>query len=145
MKCPKCQNMETKVVDSRMIEDWQTIRRRRECEFCGNRFTTFERKWFTELMVIKKDKTKEMYDRQKLKKSLMLSFAKREFSNEKIENLLNTLENKWIGEGTEISSKQIGDDILEILKEIDPVVYIRFASVYKSFDSLEDFKNFIDD
>ena len=145
MKCPKCQNMETKVVDSRMIEDWQTIRRRRECEFCGNRFTTFERKWFTELMVIKKDKTKEMYDRQKLKKSLMLSFAKREFSNEKIENLLNTLENKWIGEGTEISSKQIGDDILEILKEIDPVVYIRFASVYKSFDSLADFKNFIDD
>lgn len=145
MKCPKCQNMETKVVDSRMIEDWQTIRRRRECEFCGNRFTTFERKWFTELMVIKKDKTKEMYDRQKLKKSLMLSFAKREFNNEKIENLLNTLENKWISEWTEISSKQIGDDILEMLKEIDPVVYIRFASVYKSFDSLEDFKNFIDD
>lgn len=145
MKCPKCQNMETKVVDSRMIEDWQTIRRRRECEFCGNRFTTFERKWFTELMVIKKDKTKEMYDRQKLKKSLMLSFAKREFNNEKIENLLNNLENKRISEGTEISSKQIGDDILEMLKEIDPVVYIRFASVYKSFDSLEDFKNFIDD
>lgn len=145
MKCPKCQNMETKVVDSRMIEDWQTIRRRRECEFCGNRFTTFERKWFTELMVIKKDKTKEMYDRQKLKKSLMLSFAKREFSNEKIENLLNNLENRWISEWTEISSKQIGDDILEMLKEIDPVVYIRFASVYKSFDSLEDFKNFIDD
>lgn len=137
--------METKVVDSRMIEDWQTIRRRRECEFCGNRFTTFERKWFTELMVIKKDKTKEMYDRQKLKKSLMLSFAKREFSNEKIENLLNNLENRWISEWTEISSKQIGDDILEMLKEIDPVVYIRFASVYKSFDSLEDFKNFIDD
>ncbi len=145
MKCPKCQNVETKVVDSRMIEDWQTIRRRRECEFCGNRFTTFERKWFTELMVIKKDKTKEMYDRQKLKKSLMLSFAKREFNNEKIENLLNNLENKRISEGTEISSKQIGDDILEMLKEIDPVVYIRFASVYKSFDSLEDFRNFIDD
>jgi transcriptional repressor NrdR len=137
--------VETKVVDSRMIEDWQTIRRRRECEFCGNRFTTFERKWFTELMVIKKDKTKEMYDRQKLKKSLMLSFAKREFNNEKIENLLNNLENKRISEGTEISSKQIGDDILEMLKEIDPVVYIRFASVYKSFDSLEDFRNFIDD
>jgi transcriptional repressor NrdR len=137
--------METKVVDSRMIEDWQTIRRRRECEFCGNRFTTFERKWFTELMVVKKDNTKEMYDRQKLKKSLMLSFAKREFNNEKIENLLNNLENRWISEWTEISSKQIGDDILEMLKEIDPVVYIRFASVYKSFDSLEDFKNFIDD
>lgn len=144
MKCPKCQNMETKVVDSRMIEDWQTIRRRRECEFCGNRFTTFERKWFTELMVVKKDNTKEMYDRQKLKKSLMLSFAKREFNNEKIENILNNLENRRISEWTEISSKQIGDDILETLKEIDPVVYIRFASVYKSFDSLEDFKRFVD-
>lgn len=144
MKCPKCQNMETKVVDSRMIEDWQTIRRRRECEFCGNRFTTFERKWFTELMVVKKDNTKEMYDRQKLKKSLMLSFAKREFNNEKIENILNNLENRRISEWTEISSKQIGDDILEMLKEIDPVVYIRFASVYKSFDSLEDFKRFVD-
>jgi transcriptional repressor NrdR len=136
--------METKVVDSRMIEDWQTIRRRRECEFCENRFTTFERKWFTELMVVKKDKTKEMYDRQKLKKSLMLSFAKREFNNEKIENILNSLENRWIAEWSEISSKQIGDDILEMLKEIDPVVYIRFASVYKSFDSLEDFKRFVD-
>lgn len=145
MKCPKCQNMETKVVDSRMIEDWQTIRRRRECEFCGNRFTTFERKWFTELMVAKKDNTKEMYDRQKLKKSLMLSFAKREFNNEKIENLLNNLENKWIWEWAEITSKQIGDDILGMLKEIDPVVYIRFASVYKSFDSLEDFKRFVDE
>lgn len=136
--------METKVIDSRIIDDGQTIRRRRECEFCENRFTTFERKWFTELMVIKKDWTKEMYDRQKLKKSLMLSFAKREFNNEKIENMLNTLENQWISEWTEISSKQIGDDILEMLKSIDPVVYIRFASVYKSFDSLGDFKVFID-
>lgn len=145
MKCPKCQNMETKVVDSRMIEDGQTIRRRRECEFCNNRFTTFERKWFTELMVIKKDNTKEMYDRQKLKKSLMLSFAKREFNNEKIENILNNLENIRISEWKEISSKKIWDDILQMLKEIDPVVYIRFASVYKSFDSLEDFKKFVDE
>lgn len=145
MKCPKCQNMETKVVDSRMIEDGQTIRRRRECEFCNNRFTTFERKWFTELMVVKKDNTKEMYDRQKLKKSLMLSFAKREFNNEKIENILNNLENIRISEWKEISSKKIGDDILEMLKEIDPVVYIRFASVYKSFDSVEDFKRFVEE
>lgn len=145
MKCPKCQNMETKVVDSRMIEDGQTIRRRRECEFCNNRFTTFERKWFTELMVVKKDNTKEMYDRQKLKKSLMLSFAKREFNNEKIENILNNLENIRISEWKEISSKKIGDDILEMLKEINPVVYIRFASVYKSFDSVEDFKRFVEE
>ncbi len=145
MKCPKCQNMDTKVVDSRVIDDWQTIRRRRECEFCNNRFTTFERKGFTELMVVKKDGKKEMYDRQKLKKSLMLSFAKREFNNEKIENLLNSLENEWIAEWKEINSKKIWEDILVMLKEIDPVVYIRFASVYKSFDSVEDFKKFIEE
>ncbi len=145
MKCPKCQNMDTKVIDSRTIEDWQTIRRRRECEFCNNRFTTFERKWFTELMVVKKDGKKEMYDRQKLKKSLMLSFAKREFNSEKIENLLNILENKWMTEWNEISSKKIWNDILKMLKEIDPVVYIRFASVYKSFEGVEDFKKFIEE
>ena len=144
MKCPKCQNMDTKVVDSRVIDDGNTIRRRRECEFCNHRFTTFERKWFTELMVIKKDWTKEMYNREKLKWSLMLSFAKREFNNEKIETLLNSLENKWLSEGKEISSKKIWDDILEMLKDIDPVVYIRFASVYKSFDSVEDFKQFVE-
>lgn len=144
MKCPKCQNMDTKVIDSRVIDDGVTIRRRRECEFCNNRFTTFERKGFTELMVVKKDNTKEMYDRQKLKWSLMLSFAKREFNNEKIENLLNSLENKWLSEGNEIASKKIWNDILEMLKEIDPVVYIRFASVYRSFDSVEDFKKFIE-
>jgi transcriptional repressor NrdR len=90
--------MDTKVIDSRVIDDGVTIRRRRECEFCNNRFTTFERKGFTELMVIKKDDKKEMYDRQKLKKSLMLSFAKREFNNEKVENLLNSLENKRLSE-----------------------------------------------
>ena len=144
MKCPKCQNVETKVVDSRVIDDWQTIRRRRECEFCWNRFTTFERKGFTELVVVKKDWKKEMYDRQKLKKALLLAFAKREFSNEKIENILNDLENQWTSEWSEITSKKIWDDILIALKEVDPVVYIRFASVYKSFDSLEDFRKFID-
>ena len=144
MKCPKCQNMDTKVVDSRVIDDGNTIRRRRECEFCNHRFTTFERKWFTELMVVKKDWTKEMYNREKLKWSLMLSFAKREFNNEKIETVLNSLENKWLSEWKEISSKKIWDDILGMLKEIDPVVYIRFASVYKSFDSVEDFKKFVE-
>lgn len=144
MKCPKCQNMETKVVDSRVIDDWQTIRRRRECEFCWNRFTTFERRWFTELVVIKKDGKKEMYDRQKVKRALLLAFAKREFSNENIENLLNDLENKWTWEWNEISSQKIWDDILVALKGVDPVVYIRFASVYKSFNSLQDFKEFID-
>lgn len=144
MKCPKCQNLETKVIDSRVIDDWQTIRRRRECEFCNNRFTTFERREFTDLTVVKKDGKKELYDRKKIKRALMLSLAKREYDSEKIEEILNNLESQWTADGDEISSQKIWDDILEVLKELDPVAYIRFASVYKSFDNLEDFKKFIE-
>lgn len=144
MKCPKCQNLETKVIDSRVIDDWQTIRRRRECEFCNNRFTTFERREFTDLTVVKKDGKKELYDRQKIKRALMLSLAKREYDSEKIEEILNNLESQRTSEWDEISSQKIGDDILEVLKELDIVAYIRFASVYKSFDNLEDFRKFIE-
>ena len=144
MKCHKCQNLETKVIDSRVIDDWQTIRRRRECEFCNNRFTTFERREFTDLTVVKKDGKKELYDRQKIKRALMLSLAKREYDSEKIEDILNNLESQRTSEWDEISSQKIGDDILEVLKELDPVAYIRFASVYKSFDNLEDFRKFIE-
>ena len=144
MKCPKCQNLETKVIDSRVIDDWQTIRRRRECEFCNNRFTTFERREFTDLTVVKKDGKKELYDRQKIKRALMLSLAKREYDSEKIEEILNNLESQRTSEWDEISSQKIGDDILDVLKELDPVAYIRFASVYKSFDNLEDFRKFIE-
>ena len=140
----KCQNLETKVIDSRVIDDWQTIRRRRECEFCNNRFTTFERREFTDLTVVKKDGKKELYDRQKIKRALMLSLAKREYDSEKIEEILNNLESQRTSEWDEISSQKIWDDILEALKELDPVAYIRFASVYKSFDNLEDFKKFIE-
>jgi len=144
MKCPKCQNMDTKVIDSRMIEDGQSIRRRRECEFCNNRFTTFERKGFTELMVIKKDGSKEMYDRQKLKRALVLACVKRDIEKDEIENIINNLEAERSTDKNEISSKQIGDDILKTLKTIDPVAYIRFASVYKSFDNIEDFKKYVE-
>ncbi|AHB41387.1 hypothetical protein P148_SR1C00001G0596 [candidate division SR1 bacterium RAAC1_SR1_1] len=144
MKCPKCNNMDTKVIDSRSIEAGQTIKRRRECEFCNNRFTTFERRGTTELIVIKKDGTKEMYDRQKLKKALLLSFAKRDINQEELEGLLNSLETQRSSDGNEVTSVQIGDDILKSLKKIDAVAYIRFASVYRSFNNLEDFKKFID-
>ena len=143
MKCPKCKNLDTKVVDSRIVDNWQTIRRRRECEFCGYRFTTFERMWVTELMVIKKDWSKEMYDRSKLKKAILLAFAKTDFTNEEIENLLNTLEIKRQSEWTEIPSSVIWDDVLELLKDDYPVPYVRFSSVYKSFASLDDFKQLI--
>lgn len=136
--------MDTKVIDSRSIEGGQTIKRRRECEFCNNRFTTFERRWTTELIVIKKDWTKEMYDRQKLKKALLLSFAKRDINQEELEWLLNSLETQRSSEGNEVTSIQIGDDVVKSLKSMDAVAYVRFASVYRSFNNLEDFKKFID-
>jgi len=143
MKCSKCQNMDTKVIDSRIVEDWQVIRRRRECEFCNHRFTTFEKRGITELTIVKNDWTKQMYDRQKIKRWLMLAFAKRRIDHEMMENIINNLEIKRQNEWNEIESKKIWEDILQELKEIDPVAFVRFASVYKSFESLEDFKNFI--
>ncbi len=143
MKCPKCQNMDTKVIDSRVVDNGQSIRRRRECEFCQNRFTTFERKWTTELLVIKKNGEKQIYDRDKLKRALMLAFAKRKIENDEIESMINNLESERTTDRTEIPSKEIGDDVLKALKNVDLVAYIRFASVYKSFDSLEDFQKFV--
>ncbi|MBB1578867.1 MAG: transcriptional repressor NrdR [candidate division SR1 bacterium] len=144
MKCPKCSNMDSKVVDSRMIEEGGVIRRRRECERCGHRYTTFERIGNVELVVIKKDGTKEMYDRAKLKKAVMLAFAKRSVQPDVIDALISNLEVKWQSEGSEVLSTKIGEDILASLREIDPVVYVRFASVYQSFNSFEDFKQFIE-
>lgn len=135
--------MDSKVVDSRMIEEGQVVRRRRECEFCSYRFTTFERVGVVELIVVKKDWTKEMYDRTKLKRAVMLAFAKRAIHPEEIDKLISSLEIKWQAESPEISSKQIWSDILAALKEVDPVVYVRFASVYQDFDSFEDFKRLI--
>lgn len=135
--------MDSKVVDSRMIEEGQVVRRRRECEFCSHRFTTFERVGVVELIVVKKDWTKEMYDRAKLKRAVMLAFAKRAIHLEEIDKLISSLEIKWQAESPEIPSKQIWSDILAALKEVDPVVYVRFASVYQDFDSFEDFKRLI--
>ncbi|MFA7718085.1 MAG: transcriptional regulator NrdR [Candidatus Absconditabacterales bacterium] len=143
MKCPKCQNMDTKVIDSRVIDNGQSIRRRRECEFCQNRFTTFERKGTTELMVIKKNGEKQLYDRDKLKRALLLAFAKRNINDEDMESIINNLESEWTTDKTEITSKEIGDDVLRALKKADPVAYVRFASVYKSFDNIDDFQRFI--
>lgn len=144
MQCPRCHHAETKVIDSRDVDNNSTIRRRRECLWCGSRFTTFERVGFTELMVIKRDNTKELYNRDKLKKSIMLAFAKRHQVNiEDIHNLVSNLEMKWLEGGNEISSHKIWEDVVDALKELDFVAYIRFASVYKQFKTIDDFKIFI--
>lgn len=143
MKCPKCKNLESKVIDSRLIEDWNLIKRRRECEYCQNRFNTFERRSFTELTVIKKDNTKEMYNKEKLKRAILLACVKRDISWKQVDDILYELENKRLWEWQEIQSTEIGEDVLKKLKSIDEVAYVRFASVYKSFSSSSDFKNFV--
>lgn len=107
MKCPKCGNLDTKVIETRVIENNQVIRRRRECERCEFRFTTFERRSTVELTVVKKDGTKEFYDRSKIKKALLLAFAKREVSLDQIDELISNLEIEWSKDRDEIDSKTI--------------------------------------
>ena len=143
MKCGKCWMLDTKVIDSRIVEDGQTIRRRRECPSCGFRFTTFERIWITDLMVSKKDGTKELYDRSKLKRAILLAFANSMVTSEEINNLLNTLEVKWLTSWNEISSEKIAEDVMNILKADYPVAFVRYISVYKKFKSLDDFKELL--
>jgi transcriptional repressor NrdR len=94
-------------------------------------------------MVIKKNGEKQLYDRDKLKRALLLAFAKRNINDEDMESIINNLESEWTTDKTEITSKEIGDDVLRALKKADPVAYVRFASVYKSFDNIDDFQRFI--
>lgn len=140
MKCPKCWNFDTKVLDSRVVQEGNAIRRRRECEYCEHRFTTFERRGITDLVVIKKDGSRELYDRTKITKALLLAYAKRNIAMDKLEEITSALEIQWSAEW-EISSVKIWEDILAALKTEDPVAYIRFASVYMNFHSREDFQH----
>ncbi len=140
MKCPKCANMETKVIDSRVIEDGKCIRRRRSCEYCEHRFTTYEKVAVTDLFVIKRNGIKQIYDRDKLKKALVIAYGKKNFSLEKIDDIIWKLENKRSGMWKEITSKQIGQDVLDILSKEDDIAYVRFASVFMEFETKKDFK-----
>ena len=142
MKCPKCNNFDTKVLDSRVVQDGNAIRRRRECEYCEHRFTTFERRGITDLVVIKRDWSRELYDRSKITKALLLAYAKRNIGMEKLEEIIAWLEAQRSTEW-EIASDKIWMGILEALKDEDPVAYIRFASVYMNFNSLEDFEQLV--
>lgn len=139
MKCPKCNSLETKVIDSRLTDKDKAIRRRRECEQCSFRFTTFERIKVSSLIVVKKDGTREPYDREKLEGGIWKACEKRSVAQAQIDKMLSTLEEKWSIK-KEIPSKEIGADLMKALKEIDEVAYIRFASVYRHFKDVEDFK-----
>lgn len=138
MYCPQCSHQETKVLDSRLVEEWHAVRRRRQCDVCQYRFTTFERMTIANLFVEKKDGSIEYYDRNKLIKSIMLACAKRPIDITSIEHMVRSLETKWMGQST-ITTKEIGDDVLPWLKELDDVAYIRFASVYRDFATVQDF------
>jgi len=143
MRCPKCKNYDTKVIDSRIAEDSTSIRRRRECEKCWARFTTFERMEFINFLVTKNSWEKEMYDRSKLQRSILKALHKRQPDIDKIEKLLNELENDWASNKKWITSKRIWKDVLNKLKDVDDVAYIRFASIYHNFDHVNDFIKFI--
>lgn len=140
MLCPYCNHPETRVVDSRETQEGRAIRRRRECEKCDARFSTYEEVEIFRLLVVKKDGHKEEYDKTKIEKGLRRAFEKRPQAEERIEKILGeieyTLHEKQV---TEIPSRDIGALIMDKLKEVDEVAYIRFASVYKSFGSARSF------
>lgn len=141
MVCPFCSNNETKVIDSRDTNDGKAIRRRRECEKCRARFSTYEEVEIMRLTVAKKDGRKEEYDKKKIEAGIRRALEKRPINEEKIEKIVGDIEYEIKAkELDEITSKEIGRIVLEKLKEIDDVAYLRFASVYKSFGSAESFK-----
>ena len=144
MRCPFCSNEDTQVKDSRPTEDNTAIRRRRVCDACGSRFTTFERIQLRDLVVMKSNGQKENFDRDKMYRSLSLALRKRSVESEKIEKIVNAIVRKLENSGeTEIKSNIIGQYIMEALMHLDQVAYVRFASVYKNFREAKDFEDFL--
>ena len=144
MRCPFCSNEDTQVKDSRPTEDNTAIRRRRVCDVCGSRFTTFERIQLRDLIVMKTNGQKENFDRDKMYRSLSLALRKRSVESEKIEKIVNAIVRKLENSGeTEIKSNIIGQYIMEALMHLDQVAYVRFASVYKNFREAKDFEDFL--
>jgi len=140
MRCPHCGNEESKVVDSRAFDDGTSIRRRRECLSCAERFTTYERREETPLIVIKSDGGTEPFDRNKLLRGLLTATVKRDITLEQLEGIIDDIESELRNEfQSQIESKRLGDMVLMRLLVLDKVAYIRFASVYKDFQDLDEF------
>jgi len=145
MKCPFCGHEDTQVKDSRPSEDSTAIRRRRSCSECGARWTTFERVQLRELTVIKNDSEKTPFNRDKLVKSLRIALSKRPVSEERIERIVNSIQRQLETSGeNEIPTKAIGEIVMENLRELDQVGYVRFASVYRNFREAKDFETFVE-
>lgn len=145
MKCPFCTAENTAVKDSRPAEDNTAVRRRRSCEVCGGRFTTFERVQLREIIVAKRDGKKALFDREKVAKSVTIALRKRAVGDESVEQLVSGIVRKLESSGeTEVTSADIGELVMDALKNVDPVGYVRYASVYKDFRDPADFAKFID-
>lgn len=143
MRCPFCAHENSQVKDSRPTEDGSSIRRRRQCEDCGARFTTFERIQLRELTVVKSEDRREPFDRTKLERSVAIACRKRPVSPERIDRLVSSIQRQMETSGeSEMASSRIGEMVMEGLKALDPVAYIRFASVYKDFREARDFEHF---
>ncbi|MCL5778564.1 transcriptional regulator NrdR [Limibaculum sp. FT325] len=144
MRCPFCGNTETQVKDSRPAEDHVAIRRRRSCPACGGRFTTYERVQLRDLVVIKKNGRREDFDRDKLARSIRIALQKRPIEPERIEQMISGIVRRLESMGdTDIPSDTIGEIVMEALSRIDTVAYVRFASVYKNFQEVADFEDFV--
>ena len=145
MKCPFCGHDDTQVKDSRPSEDGQAIRRRRYCPECESRFTTFERVQLRELFIIKEDGTRNPFEREKLTRSINIAVRKRNISSEQVELLVNNIVRALESSGdSDITTEQIGKEVMLALADLDKVAFIRFASVYKDFKEASDFAAFIE-
>ena len=143
MRCPFCAHDDSQVKDSRPAEDNAAIRRRRQCNSCGARFTTFERVQLREVTVVKSGDRKETFERSKLEQSIALACRKREVSAERIDQLVSGIQRQVETAGeSEIASHRIGEMVMDGLRQLDSVAYIRFASVYRDFDEARDFEEF---
>ena len=146
MKCPFCSNAETQVVETRVAEDGDFVRRRRQCAACEKRFTTYERADVTFPAVVKKDGRRIDYERAKLQGSMNLALRKRPVSTEQIDSAVERIEEKLLNLGVrEIPSARIGELVMRELKKLDKVAYVRFASVYRSFEDIDEFKTLVDE
>jgi transcriptional repressor NrdR len=141
VRCPQCKSKNSRVVESRDVEDAGAIRRRRECESCSHRFTTYERLELPRLLIIKKNGERELYSRDKLAAGIYRACEKRPVDSERIEKLLSEIERELYSLGeAEITSGEVGELVMKGLSELDDVAYVRFASVYRSFTSIESFE-----
>jgi transcriptional repressor NrdR len=146
MRCPYCGFADTQVKDSRPAEDGASIRRRRQCEACGGRFTTYERVQLRELKVVKRDGVRELFDRNKLQRSVTIALRKRDVPEERIDHLVSGIVRRLETSGeSEIPTSTVGQFVLDALSETDPVAFVRYASVYRDFREAEDFNRFVDE